>query len=195
MSLAETPPHSRGRLRAALGKTALKAALGTAVAMGVLGAGQAQALVVNVNGQNWNVTTFNGSVANLPKFASPPAPGMMPWWSNESLAIQFATAVGAGLGLPNIGGLYGPFFGWADSGTGGGTGKRTAVYDSDYASIDTNINASSTQASSVWAQAELVPPVPGPIPALGATAAFGFSRKLRKRIKVSKAVGASFTAA
>ena len=28
-------------------------------------------------------------------------------------------------------------------------------------------------------------PVPGPLPALGAAAAFGFSRKLRKRIKRS----------
>jgi hypothetical protein len=35
--------------------------------------------------------------------------------------------------------------------------------------------------------------VPGPIPVLGAAAAFGFSRKLRKRIKVSKAVGAAVT--
>ncbi len=38
-------------------------------------------------------------------------------------------------------------------------------------------------------------PVPGPLPALGAAAAFGFSRKLRKRIKATKAVGASVTAA
>jgi hypothetical protein len=29
--------------------------------MGVLGAGQAQAVVVTVNGQQWNVTTVSGS--------------------------------------------------------------------------------------------------------------------------------------
>ena len=52
MSLTETP-HSRGRLRIALGKTAL----GTAVATGVLGAGQAQALVVNVTSLWWRFGT------------------------------------------------------------------------------------------------------------------------------------------
>ena len=39
----------------------------------------------------------------------------------------------------------------------------------------------------VWLSATKVPPVPGPLPALGAAAAFGFSRKLRKRIKRSPA--------
>jgi hypothetical protein len=38
------------------------------------------------------------------------------------------------------------------------------------------------------------PEVPGPLPILGALAAFGTSRKLRKRIKATKAVGASITA-
>jgi hypothetical protein len=41
----------------------------------------------------------------------------------------------------------------------------------------------------VWLSAEKVPPVPGPLPALGAAAAFGFSRKLRKRIKGSTKTG------
>jgi hypothetical protein len=155
------------------------------VAIGVLGAGQAQAVVVNVNGQNWNVTTFNGSVANLPKFASPPAPGMMPWWSNESLAIQFATAVGAGLELPNpgINRNDGPYFGWSVL---TGVQRKTVSYrcptNTNPCTINTNTNYSATDPDYVWAQAELVPPVPGPIPALGAAAAFGFSRKLRKRI-------------
>jgi hypothetical protein len=36
--------------------------------------------------------------------------------------------------------------------------------------------------------------VPGPFPALGAAAAFGFSRKLRKRIKASKTLGISISA-
>jgi hypothetical protein len=35
--------------------------------------------------------------------------------------------------------------------------------------------------------------VPGPLPALGAAAAFGFSRKLRKRIKINKGSSATFT--
>jgi hypothetical protein len=37
-----------------------KPALGVALAMGVLTAGQARAVVVNVDGQDWDVTTFAG---------------------------------------------------------------------------------------------------------------------------------------
>jgi hypothetical protein len=44
----------------------------------------------------------------------------------------------------------------------------------------------------VWLSATKVPPaVPGPLPALGAAAAFGFSRKLRKRIKLAPGALAS----
>jgi hypothetical protein len=44
-----------------------------------------------------------------------------------------------------------------------------------------------------WAQATpYTPPAPGPLPVLGAGAAFGFSRKLRKRIKLARvAMGSS----
>jgi len=37
----------------------------------------------------------------------------------------------------------------------------------------------------VWLDAKKVSPAPGPLPALGAAAALGFSRKLRKRIKLA----------
>jgi hypothetical protein len=44
----------------------------------------------------------------------------------------------------------------------------------------------------VWLDPKKLAPVPGPLPALGAAAAFGFSRKLRKRIKLaSGALGSS----
>ncbi len=43
-----------------------------------------------------------------------------------------------------------------------------------------------------WAQATpYIPPVPGPLPLFGAAAALGFSRKLRKRIKLAPAAPAS----
>lgn len=81
MSLTETPPpHSGARLRAALGKTALKSAFGAVVVVGVLGAGQAQALIVNVNGQSWNVTTFGPQtfISAESKFKTPANGGSMP---------------------------------------------------------------------------------------------------------------------
>ena len=146
------------------------------MAIGVLGAGQAQALVVNVNGQNWNVTTFTGSYnANTSKFNTAANGGMMPWWGNLTLANSFALAVGGSLGLP-IFDVGGPLFGTSTT----GTLVQTRLFNSNtnaIASLNQNFASSST-----LAQAELVPPVPGPLPALGAAAAFGFSRKLRKRI-------------
>ena len=96
------PPHSPARLRAALGKTALKAFFGAAIAVGVLSAGQAQALLVTVNGQQWNVTTFTGTYdGNGSKFATVGNGGVMPWFGSSSLASSFATALSGALGLLN----------------------------------------------------------------------------------------------
>ena len=185
MSLTETSPYSGARLKAAIGKTALKAAFGAAVVAGVLGAGQAQALVVNVNGQNWNVTTFTGSYNdNSFKFNTPANGGVMPWWtgslSSSSLARQFAIAVGLSLGTANPSEYSngGPFFPYY---LGAG---NTSVFSCYWRQTtqDTRCGLGSDLTSNfTWAQAELAP-APGPLPALGAAAAFGFSRKLRKRI-------------
>ncbi len=163
------------------------------MAIGVLGAGQAQAVVVNVSGQNWNVTTFQGSYnANSAKFATPPAPGRMPWWGSTALASQFATVVNDALGFPNFSGDFGPLFGIKFA--QGGTTVNSCTWGFGSAQCSANFgNLNNTNFT--WAQADLVPPVPGPLPLFGAAAAFGFSRKLRQRIKASKAVGASFTAA
>jgi hypothetical protein len=192
MSLTETPHYSHARLRAALGKKAFKSAFGAGVVVGMLGAGQAQAVVVNVGGQNWNVTTFQGSYnANSATFATPPAPGRMPWWGSESLASQFATAINSALGFPNFSGDFGPLFGIKFA--TGGTSVNSCTWGFGSAQCAVNFgNLNNTNYT--WAQADLVPPVPGPLPLFGAAAAFGFSRKLRQRIKVSKAVGASATA-
>jgi hypothetical protein len=94
-----------------------KAALGAALAMGILATGQAQAVVVNVGGQNWDVTTFTGTYeANSVKFAPPPppAPGVMPWWGSQSLASHFAYLEGNGLYAANqFGGLqFDSVFAW-----------------------------------------------------------------------------------
>ena len=77
------------RLRAALGKTALKAVFGAAVAVGVLGAGQAQALVVTVNGQQWDVTTITGDASfgpppgNAPLTPTTQILVVQPWWTGS----------------------------------------------------------------------------------------------------------------
>ena len=148
--------------------------------VGALSAGQAQAVGVNVGGQNWTVTTFQGSYnANSAKFATPPAPGRMPWWGSGALASQFATAVDSALGFPNFSGVAGPLFGVMIAANE--TSVNSCYWDG-FVDCATNVGPLNNT-TFTWAQADLVPPVPGPLPALGAAAAFGFSRKLRQRIK------------
>ena len=166
-----------------------KSALLAAMAVGALAAGQSQAFVVNVDGEDWDVTTFTGTYnANASKFATAANGGVMPWWNNTQfggvLAEEFATAVGTSLGAPNSGG-FGPFFGW---GTVNCCGGLALVWFRD---PNGNIGSGGLAVTTdvTWAQAtpftSSAAPVPGPLPALGAAAAFGFSRKLRKRIKRS----------
>jgi hypothetical protein len=228
--------------RAALGKKAFKAAFGAAVVVGVLSAGQAQALIVVVNNQLWNVTTYTRTRAQIFGDGAPFCsvfPGCspdfqfsrLPWYNNQTLATQFSNAVLSALGTSfntttngtdeqNVASYPGgPWFLWFRRGTGDGynswssptfcywNGSSTTcpsqrfVTDGDSGISLTGSNVFARNGNTslpfafTFAQADLVPPVPGPLPALGAAAAFGFSRKLRQRIKVSKAVGASFTAA
>lgn len=162
-----------------------------AVAVGALTAGQARALVVNVPGYgNWDVTFFAGSYgSNISKFATPPAPGVMPWWGSSTAAASFAAAVGSLLASPNFGN-FGPYFAY---------GLSIEPFPSNEPVVDAYTyqtgtgNTIYTNGPQVgvfpysWAQATAAPSsVPGPLPALGAAAAFGFSRKLRSRINASK---------
>jgi hypothetical protein len=159
-------------------------ALGAAAALAAisLSPGSAQAYVVTVNGVQYDVTTFTGSYdANTSKFALPPAPGVMPWWGSGSLAQQFATAVGNGLGTPN--GQEGPLFGFVRQ----GPGNAFISYYSNHSSFGTIVTFTGISDSATWAQVAPAAPAPGPLPLLGAGATFGFSRQLRKRIKLAPA--------
>ena len=171
-----------------------KPALLTAMAVGALAAGQAQAIIVNVNGLDYDVTTFTGSYNdNEAKFNV----GEMPWWGNESLASLFAGAVGSSLGAPN--GLHatlrswGPKFSFSACDTTCGylaqysveltSGSPIVMIGLEPKGLESNGGRPLT-----WARAT-PHAAPGPLPALGAAAAFGFSRKLRKRIKGSTKTG------
>lgn len=177
-----------------------KSALGTAVAVVTLTAGQAQALVVNVPGYGkWDVTTFNGTYnANISKFNIPNNGGMMPWWLDKKQTEAFANAVGSDLGTtPDTGNIAGgvaagyatgPFFGYQELPTSQMvvevllTQNNILLYPITY---PINFGSSGTWAT---AQAVAEESVPGPLPALGAAATFGFSRKLRSCINASKGV-------
>ena len=148
-----------------------------------LTAGEAHAVVVNVGGQDYDVTTFTGSYDDYAsKFATPANGGVMPWWEGNTTNTvdPFVTAVGSLLGEPNtiFGDTFGPIF------------AKEVVFGRYYGYNGNNQIQDYGRPSSesrVWAQVAPASSaaVPGPLPALGAAAAFGFSRKLRKRINRS----------
>jgi hypothetical protein len=173
-----------------------KPALGVALAMGVLTAGQARAVVVNVDGQDWDVTTFSGGYyENSSKFETPANGGVMPWWNNINLAGTFTAAVSSSLGDE------GPYFAFETDPTAfGGVGViNQLIYNSShpmtiFGAGKAGIGPGYGGPQAGWAQATpYTSPAgaPGPLPALGAAAAFGFSRERRKRIKGSTNASAS----
>jgi hypothetical protein len=180
-------------------------ALGPAAALAAisLSPGQAQAVVLNVGGNAYDVTTFAGSyntTQNRSKFALPSEGGVMPWWGSESLANIFAQAflqdlatrpICQALGCnPNDLSLFqgaGPLFAWGSIGQSLIQAElpRTSVGAGGAVSYSVSTRLVSQSVPFAWAQAsQPAPPtpVPGPLPALGAAAAFGFSRKLRRKL-------------
>ncbi len=161
-------------------------ALGAAVALAAisLSPGSAQAFVVTVSGQQYDVTTFTGTYnSNTIKFQTAANGGMMPWWGSPTLSQDFAAAVANSLGTPNYGGVYGPIFGYKYS----SSFVNGKIYNNTTHAV--NNAAPGPTETQTWAQATLYTPpaaaVPAPLPLFGTAAAFGFSRKLRKRIKLA----------
>jgi len=177
------------RVQIVLGATVAAAALS-------LCPGKAEAFVVSVDNVDYDVTTFTGFYdANASKFQTPANGGEMPWWGNETLAQQFATAVGTNLGLPTFGTL-GPFFAIS---SGIITDDFDTIRNTQLASYDTTYGNSggvfvSPASDASWTWASVVQPtlntrstsdVPAPLPIFGVAAAWGSSRQLRKRIKAN----------
>ena len=160
----------------------------------LLNSGSAKALVtangsatinISVDKKEYKVSPFSGSYeANSAKFNSPDLGGVMPWWGNEALARKVFDAVAAdpasaawrtkAYGLPFV--AY---------------SKETGIDDFEqytqvigFSSLLGSINAGG---SGVFSWLEAFPQsrataVPGPVPLFGAAAAFGLSRRLRRRI-------------
>jgi hypothetical protein len=146
-----------------------------------------QAVTVTVNGTAYDVNTFAGTYnANTAKFNTLANNGLMPWWGNEGLAEQFATAVGISLGTP-VSGSLGPNFAHAIQDVGFAIYVNGTVFDpvgpSVYSYSFTTIEAG-TYATATLATPPPPAGVPGPLPLFGAAAAFGMSRRLRRRIQL-----------
>lgn len=139
---------------------------------------------VTVLGTQYKITYFQGDYySNIAKFETPANDGLMPWWGNGDLAVLFSDALGLQLGTPNPPppSDYGPNF--------------AIITESDplagdlYIRTVANTGFSSSFSESAGdsrAYAILATPtaVPGPAPLFGAAAAFGMTRRLRRRIKL-----------
>jgi hypothetical protein len=186
-----------------------KPTLGVALAMGVLTAGQAQALVVNVGGQDWELIPFTGNFnenniyAIINNSVAPPtsdnaAPVVVGDLNQPDIYSYI-------LRDPDLGGCPAQFESCRL--TRDSDNPWPTMYErycllmqppelcrSPFAVANlrplatTPLTAGSLNTSTfmvVTFSTSSSTPVPGPLPALGAAAAFGFSRKLRKRIKRS----------
>jgi len=156
---------------------------------------QVQAIDVVVDGTTYDVTIFSGSFNNnQSKFNTPPL-GLMPWFGKEGLAAQFALALGTSLGPIGINRItyptgsinYGNLFATQIVSLPSGSAN---VFGQALAS---NLVAASYFTNGVipryWAQAVAKLParaasaVPGPLPLIGMAFAYGYSRKVRSRIR------------
>ena len=177
-----------------------KKALGTAVVMGVLGAGQAQALVVTVDNQQWDVTTFEGTYNKNDTLLQD-----QEWWGNQDTAEKFASAVGNGLNFPNLslGTVVGvgPYFAFNESQVNliffrvnvVNASAEIEFFGTSTTSPSFRVSRSTNLTWATATRATATRAVPGPLPILGVAAAFGFSRKLRKRIKLHQGTDAVST--
>jgi hypothetical protein len=156
-----------------------------------LSAGSAQAVVVTVDGVQYDVTTFTGTYNdNISKFATPANGGVMPWWGSDSLALTFSDAVGSSLGGPfnfAVGNNWGPYF--ASSllnqdvvrvGAAAYFMNLPTFGPGSYLIGSQGNHGPSLQTSAVWAQVN-VSAVPAPLPLFGAALPLSFCRRLRSR--------------
>jgi hypothetical protein len=73
-----------------------KLAFGIAFAGMAMTAGQARAVVVNVGGQDWDVTQFHGNYhTNAIPFQTPANGGVVPWMGSASFTARSALPVSA----------------------------------------------------------------------------------------------------
>ena len=172
------------------------------------------AVTIAVNGSDWEVKTVTGSWGLDGTNVGGQDLTKTPWYGSSYWAENSAAVVDDAFGKPN-GGIYGAYFAyesgllfpnpalWRDAQNCRTRNSLTndCIYVKLYLDADAPYTyyympmAAAAIASYTYAYAVPVgtaggldnsSSVPGPLPILGLAAAFGFSRKLRKRIKLHK---------
>jgi hypothetical protein len=147
-------------------------------ALPLLTTSPAAAVVVDIGGTSYDVsvstTTYNSSSAD---FQTPSSGGLMPWWGDEMLASDFAKEVSDALG-PGWDNNYGPVFAYkVDTVLGQVSGLAQSLSNPG---LQLDVFPTTTAPVSY---AIATAPVPLPLPLFGAAAGFGWSRRLKKRIR------------
>lgn len=168
--------------------------VGASAALGVASAAPAAAVSLDlvVDGQPWRLETVTTSyVASSSLFQTPANGGSMPWFGDGSgaLATAFANALLAADPTQSV-------FGYPNPGTGGVAGLRSPFFAWNHEPANNRVSYVSLElpTPSVTNPSFFVGQparrdyfiasrvVPGPLPLFGAAAAFGWSRRLRRRI-------------
>lgn len=147
----------------------------------MLSAAPASAVAVNVDGIDYDLSSIITSPVSQPAVFGLPPLGQMPWWGHEALASEFASKAFAQLGSgsdPD----YGPVFAHAlDASQNQVLGLTQSLADIND-QIDVTL-AFDTGFSYAVASPAALAPVPAPLPLFGAGAAFGFSRRVRAKLR------------
>ncbi|MBD2551635.1 hypothetical protein H6G65_19100 [Microcystis elabens FACHB-917] len=142
----------------------------------------ASAVTVRIGTIDYDVTVFTGSYDNNNSLFQAPPLGQMPWWGDVTgdLALLFAQQVYDQLGDGPTSG-FGPVFAY-DLDMGDVLGISQSLTN-PLSQLDETLAPSDSVAYAI-ARPLLPPstPVPGPLPVFGAMAAFGWSRRIRRRI-------------
>lgn len=160
-----------------------------ALVSSVIAGSPAGAVTINVGGSDWNVTATDvpGSI-NVDTFRSTYI-SSQPWNGNENTAREFATALAGQLGYPNPP-AYSPLFVYSELAPPPGSGQTlfNAAGSISTGGVSTNFQLTyptTTTYSIATATQVNADPVPGPLPVIGGVAAFGWSRRLRRRISLA----------
>ncbi len=174
--------------RNALGTSAM-AGLAALASMAAVVA-PARAVIISVSGVQWDVTkTLLPAGTSVSEFTSTYVTSQ-PWGASSNLserqaiATAFAAALGGQLGYPNDLNQYGPFFAYLVE-TSPTLAYISATQPQSPGSPVFQTATSDPSDSLYYARATRVPGVvPGPLPILGGMAAFGWSRRLRRRVSL-----------
>ena len=151
-------------------------------ALPLLAALPAAAVTVTIGSNSYDVTVFTGSYNNHTSLFQALSPGQMPWWGDSTgdSASEFAAQVYDQLGTGSTPG-YGPVFAY-DLDSAGVVGLSQNLTDPLAQNVESIAKNASIAYAIVTPLAPPPSPVPAPLPVFGAMAAFGCSRRIRKRM-------------